>query len=257
MTVDLAFDDRGAGPPLVVLHGLFGAKRNWSSIAKALAPHHRVLTVDLRNHGASPWDDRHDYPALAADVAAFIRSVAGPPADVIGHSMGGKAAMVLALVHPELVDRLVVVDIAPAPSRGVSADLVHALQAVPLAACTRRTDVADALAERIPDPATRAFLAQAVTTRPDGLAWSVNLDVIARHFDEIRGFPAQPPGREFPGPALFVAGGRSTYLEPRHWPDIERLFPNATLEVIPDAGHWVHADAPAAFVASVGRFLER
>ena len=256
MAVELAFSETGTGPALVVLHGLFGSQRNWASIAARLGREHRVLSVDLRNHGASPWDPRHDYPALADDVAGFIRTVAGTSADVIGHSMGGKAAMVLALTRPELIDRLVVVDIAPAPSRGVSIDLVRAMQAVPLAACRRRTDVADALADRIPDPATRAFLAQSVASRPEGLAWSVNLDVLERQFDEIRGFPAPPPGGPFTRPTLFVAGGRSSYLEPQHWPEIERLFPAAMLEVIPDAGHWVHADAPSAFVEMVGRFLE-
>jgi pimeloyl-ACP methyl ester carboxylesterase len=179
MTVELVFDERGAGPPLVVLHGLFGAKRKWATIAKALAPHHRVLTVDLRNHGASPWDAVHDYPALAGDVARFIHTHVGGPAAVLGHSMGGKAAMVLALEEPGLVERLVVVDIPPAPSRTSLIDALRAMQQVPLAACARRGDVDAALASTIADPAVRAFLVQNVTAGPNGLAWVITIPLIS------------------------------------------------------------------------------
>lgn len=255
MTVELAFDERGAGPPLVVLHGLFGAKRNWASIAKALAPHHRVLAVDLRNHGASPWDAVHDYPALAGDVARFIRTHVGGPAAVLGHSMGGKAAMVLALEEPGLVERLVVVDIAPAPSRTTLIDALQAMQQVPLAACTRRGDVDAALASTIVDPAVRAFLVQNVTTGSAGLAWAMNLDAIAHNFPAIVGFPDVPAGRTFSGPTLFVVGERSDYVRPEHHAAIHRLFPAATVEVVTGAGHWVHAEAPDAFLAVLSGFL--
>ena len=141
MTVALAFDEHGAGRPLVILHGLYGSKRNWATIAGELAGRFRVLCVDLRNHGTSPWHERHDYPALAADVAELIRTVAGGPAAVLGHSMGGKAAMLLALTEPALVERLVVVDIAPARSPGTAAIDPRVLAAVPLEACPRRADV--------------------------------------------------------------------------------------------------------------------
>lgn len=256
MAVELSFAETGSGPSLVILHGLFGSKRNWASIARLLGRHHRVLTLDLRNHGDSPWDARHDYPAIAEDVAEVIRTVAGGTATVIGHSMGGKAAMLLALEYPALVERLVVVDIAPATSRGTSIDVLHAMRAVPLATCTRRTDVVTALESRILDPGIRAFLAQSVTVGPDGLAWSVNLDAIERHFDAIRGFPDIPSGRTYDGPVLFITGGRSVYVEPEHWPVITRLFPRARRDVFEEAGHWVHADAPARFVEAVDRFLE-
>ena len=255
MTVELVFDERGAGPPLVVLHGLFGAKRNWATIAKALAPHHRVLTVDLRNHGASPWDAVHDYPALAGDVARFIHTHVGGPAAVLGHSMGGKAAMVLALEEPGLVERLVVVDIPPAASRTSLIDALRAIQQVPLAACTRRGEVDAALAESIADPAVRAFLVQNVTAGPNGLAWAVNLDAIAHNFPAIVGFPDVPAGRTFSGPTLFVVGERSDYVRPEHHAAIHRRFPAATIKVVTGAGHWVHAEAPDAFLAVVSGFL--
>jgi len=260
MTLDLACAEHGAGAPLVILHGLYGAKRNWGSIAARLAPRRRVITVDLRNHGESPWDARHDYPALAADVARLIEARVGGPADVLGHSMGGKAAMILALSRPELVSRLVVVDIAPAPSPGTAAVAPRVLRAVPLAGLTRRTEVEEALATTIPDPAVRAFLAANARsgTGPGsgGLAWTVNLEALDRHFADILSFPEIAAGVAFPKPALFIAGGSSDYLRPEHRPEIERLFPGAIVETIPRAGHWVHAETPAAFLEVVERFLD-
>jgi pimeloyl-ACP methyl ester carboxylesterase len=266
MTLDLACGEHGAGAPLVILHGLYGAKRNWATIAARLAPRRRVLTVDLRNHGESPWDPRHDYPALAADVARLIETRlietrlietrVGGPADVLGHSMGGKAAMILALSRSELVSRLVVVDIAPAPSPGTAAVAPHVLRAVPLSGLVRRTEVEEALAATIPDPAVRAFLAANVRRGPDGLAWTINLEAIDRHFAEILSFPEIAAGVAFTKPTLFIAGGRSDYLRPEHRPAIERLFPGAVVETIAGAGHWVHAEAPAAFLEVVERCLD-
>ena len=256
MTLDLACAAHGAGAPLVVLHGLYGTKRNWASIAARLAPRRRVFAVDLRNHGESPWDARHDYPALAADVARLIETRLGGPADVLGHSMGGKAAMMLALGRPELVSRLVVVDIAPAPSPGTAAVAPRVLRAVPLAGLARRLEVEEALATTIPDPAVRAFLAANVRSRPEGLSWTVNLEALDRHFADILSFPEIAAGVAFTKPTLFIAGGESDYLRPEHRPVIERLFPDAVVERIPGAGHWVHAEAPEAFLAAVERFLD-
>jgi esterase len=253
--VEVAWSEFGAGEPLVILHGLFGSKRNWTSIAGTLGRHHRVLAVDLRNHGTSPWDDRHDYPALAADIARFIEREAGGRAAVVGHSMGGKTAMMLALTRPDLVERLVVVDIAPAVSRGPIGDVLAMLRSVPLERFSERAEVQAALAGMIPDPKLRGFLMLNVVAGPTGLAWAVNLDALARHFDSIAGFPEVPSARAFPGPALFLVGGTSDYVRPEHHAEIHRLFPAATIEVIPGAGHWVHADAPAAFVAVLERFL--
>lgn len=255
MTVELACNDTGAGPPLVILHGLLGAKRNWATVAKALASRRRVLWADLRNHGASPWNDDHTYPAMAADVARLIETRIGGPAAVLGHSMGGKVAMLLALTRPDLVSQLVVVDIAPAVSQGAPRDFLAAMRGVPLATCRTRAEADAALAESVPDPAVRGFLMQNVANGPGGLSWGVNLAALERHFEAIRGFPAIPQGSGYPGPTLFVAGGRSDYLQPGHAVEIGRLFPRATIETIPAAGHWVHADAPAEFIAIVERFL--
>lgn len=255
MTVELAISETGKGDPLVILHGLFGSKRNWWSIARQLADTRHVVVVDLRNHGTSPWDPVHDYPALAADVARLVETRLGGRAAVIGHSMGGKAAMMLALERPELVERLVVVDIAPTRSPGNSADILQAMQRVPLDRCARRVDVEAALAGDVPDPAVRAFLAANVVSSRDGLAWGVNLDAIAQHLDDVLGFPDVPQGRSFAGPTLVLAGGRSPYVRPEQHEAILRLFPAAQIETIPGAGHWLHADALGEFLAAVRPFL--
>ncbi len=256
MSLELSFNEYGAGPPLVVLHGLFGSKRNFSAIARRLADAFQVITVDLRNHGESPWDNRHDYPALAADVAQLIERQLGGPAAVIGHSMGGKAAMLLALTRPELVERLVVVDIPPARSRGTPIDYVHAMQAVPLAQLSRRSEVEEALATVIVDPVVRGFLVTNIASRPDGLAWIPNLDAIERQFDTILDWPTLPAGTQYPGPTLFLTGATSAFVAPAHEPVIRQLFPAARLEQIAAAGHWVHAEQPEAFLAAVRRFLK-
>ena len=255
MALELAFHETGTGAPIVILHGLFGSKRNWISIARQLATTHRVLSVDLRNHGESPWDSRHDYLALADDVGAFVEKQVGEPAAVIGHSMGGKAAMVLALTRPDLVERFVAVDIPPGESIGTQDVFIRAMQAVPLATLTQRSEVGTLLSEAIPDPAIRGFLLTNLVAGPGGLSWAINLDTLAREFVTIRGFPDVTAARPCGKPALFLLGGRSEYVQPRHHAEIQRLFPAAKIEVIPEAGHWVHAEAPAAFLAAVQRFL--
>jgi esterase len=254
--VDLSFSETGTGKPLVILHGLFGNKPNWSSIAAGLGRSRRVISADLRNHGTSPWGDEHDYPSMAADVVQLIRRSIGGPADLLGHSMGGKVAMVVALEQPDLIDRLVVIDIAPARSTATSIDVLRAMRAVSLADCSRRSDVEAALAPAMPDRGLRAFLVQNVVTRPEGLAWTVNLPALERHFDAILDFPSQPPGRVFDKPTLFIAGAKSEYIQDRHQPEIARLFPAATIEVIDGAGHWPHAEAPDLFLDAVCRFLD-
>jgi len=255
VALDLSISEFGEGQPLVVLHGLFGSKRNWATVAHRLAVGRRVITVDLRNHGESPWDDAHDYPAMAEDVARVIERQAGGRADVLGHSMGGKVSMVLALSHPELVNRLIVVDIAPTRSTATPIEFVRAMRALPLETYSSRLDVKDALAAAIPDPAVRGFLTLNVIPRADGLAWTVNLAAIENHFDTILGFPVVARGTSFGQPTLFIAGGKSAYVQPQHHAEIMRLFPAATIDVIEAAGHWVHADAPEAFVSTVNAFL--
>ncbi|MFM7036046.1 MAG: alpha/beta fold hydrolase [Planctomycetia bacterium] len=255
MAIDLSFSETGTGPAVVILHGLFGSKRNWASIARRLGERHRVITVDLRNHGESPWDERHDYPSMAADVARLIETQVGGPASVLGHSMGGKAAMLLALDRPDLVERLVVVDIPPARSSGSLIGAISAMQAVPLGSFQRRTEVEAALERTIPDRAIRSFLVLNLAGGPGGLRWTVHLDALERNMEAILGFPTIPEGRHMSSPSLFLVGERSDYVRPEHHAEIKRLFPAAVIEAIAGAGHWPHADAPGAFLDAVNRFL--
>ncbi len=243
----------GAGPTLVILHGLLGSARNWAGIARALADRRRVVTLDLPNHGASPWGETMDYPFLAAEVAAVIEGLGGPAA-VLGHSMGGKAAMVLALARPELVERLVVADIAPVAYGHSFLPLIRAMRAVPLGRLARRADADAWLAPHIPDPAVRAFLLQNLEAGEGGYRWRPNLAVLGAAMDDLLGFPAGV-GRPYDGPVLVLAGARSDYVQPGHLPEIRRLFPAARVETIAAAGHWLHADQPAVFVAALRRFL--
>lgn len=255
MSLTLSFSEVGEGPALVILPGLFGSKRNWTSMARALGDTRRVITVDLRNHGESPWDDLHDYPSMAADVAALLESLGVGSAALLGHSMGGKVAMTLALTRPELIERLIVVDIAPVRSTANTRAVLQAMQDVPLESIRTRSEAKASMAEAVPSAGVRDFLALNLVGGPDGLTWGVNLAALDRNFESILGFPALPEGVRFEKPTLFVAGGRSRYVLPEHHTEIHRLFPSARIETIPAAGHWVHAEAPAEFLATVSGFL--
>ena len=184
--LDLSFSEAGEGPPLVILHGLFGNKRNWGAISKVLSKTYRVLSVDLRNHGESPWDEEMTYPAMAGDIAGLIEKQIGGPARVIGHSMGGKASMILALEKPELIEKLVVVDIPPAPRDSGLMAYVTAMQELDVAGMTRRSEAEEALAPAIPERMIRTFLAQNLApAEGGGLTWKINLDVIEKAMSNI------------------------------------------------------------------------
>ncbi|MGB0497371.1 MAG: alpha/beta fold hydrolase [Rubricella sp.] len=241
----------GAGRPLLIAHGLFGSARNWNAIAKRLSPGRPVIAVDMRNHGQSPRADSQTYADMAGDLAALIEAE-GAPMDVLGHSMGGKAAMVLALTRPDLVSRLVVADIAPVPYTHSHMGLIDAMAALDLSTVTRRGDADAALAPAIPDAATRAFLIQSLDIGPDRVAWRLNLAALKDQMPAILGFP-EVDGI-FEGPTLFLSGGRSDYVRSEHHARIRGLFPAAEFAAL-DAGHWLHAEAPGPFVEAVERFL--
>ncbi|MEO1991853.1 MAG: alpha/beta fold hydrolase [Pirellulales bacterium] len=255
VTVDLVFEEIGSGPPVVILHGLFGSKRNWSSIAKKLGQDYRVVTADLRNHGESPWCDSHDYFVMADDVACLIEKEIGSAVSLIGHSMGGKVAMVLALAQPKMVEKLVVVDIPPARSVSSQMDLIDAMQSVPLMQFKHRTQVSRYLADKIPDSATRSFLMTNLIAQPGGLTWAINLESLSKNFECIQDFPEQNHTIPFQRLSLFLTGGDSDYVRPEHHHEIRRLFPAAILRSIPEAGHWVHAEAPEPFLNVARQFL--
>ena len=247
------------GAPVVFLHGLFGQGRNFTQIAKALAPDARSLLVDLPNHGRSAWTERFDYLEVADAVAAHLRGgfAADGPVHVVGHSMGGKVAMVLALRHPDVVDRLVVADISPTArgSLGEFEHLLDSLAALDLPSLTRRSDADDALAQRVDDPRVRGFLLQNLRTDGDTFRWQANLALLRRDLRAIGGFPDLGDAVD-DGPVLWVAGERSDYVRPDDGPTMRRYFPRTTLVTIKGAGHWVHSEQPAAFVSVLRTFLE-
>lgn len=258
MNLELACSEFGdEGSAVVVMHGLFGAARNWTRIAKRLAGHHHVYALDLRNHGASPWADEVGYPAMAEDVRSFIEANRLEPAIVIGHSMGGKVGMRLALEYRDLVDRLIVADIAPVAYDHSFDDYLDAMRAVDLAAAARRSDVDAALAETIAEPGIRAFLLQNLARHDGRLAWQLNLDALAMNMDDITGWPDDLAGRTFDGPTLFIAGEESDYLRDIDREPILALFPEARFTTLKGAGHWLHAEQPDAFVETVLAFLQR
>lgn len=241
-----------ARPPLVIVHGLFGSARNWNVIAKRLSPGRQVIAVDQRNHGDSAWAAPHDYPSMAADIAEVIEAHGGR-ADVLGHSMGGKASMVLALARPELVRRLVVADIAPVGYHHTQQPLIDAMRAMDLTDLATRGEADRRLSAGVEDAPTRAFLLQSLEMRDGPVRWKLNLDELERGMANAVGFP-EVAGR-FDGPALFLSGAESRYVRAEMHARILELFPAATFEVIEGAGHWLHADRPRAVEAAVERFL--
>ncbi|MBL6454356.1 alpha/beta fold hydrolase [Belnapia sp. T6] len=246
--------EAGDGPPVILLHGLFGSAQNWGGVQRHLAARHRVLALDLRNHGASRRAAEMDYPAMAADVAETMRALGVAPAAVIGHSMGGKVAMALALAEPALVARLGVVDIAPIAYPPALRPYVAAMQAVPLRSGLTRREADAALAGTIPEPGIRAFLVQNLRMQDDPPRWRLGLEEIAAAMPVIEGFP-ELPGR-YEGPTLVINGERSSYIQLDLHQRFQALFPAARFATVAGVGHWVHAENPAGFLALVDPFLD-
>ena len=248
------------GPRVVFLHGLFGQGRNWTTVAKALADHARVLLVDLPNHGRSAWTETFSYPAMAAMVADLLRRAGGGDAyAVVGHSMGGKVAMTLALHHPELVARLAVVDVSPVSNaRGQPLrPLRRGMRALDLATLENRARADEHLEPYVPDPAIRSFLLQNLRREPGregAWRWQMNLALLGDHLDAM-GSWADPDVAPYPGPVLWLAGARSGYVRPDYAPAMRSLFPRVQLVTVKDAGHWLHSDQPEVFLTVMRRFL--
>ncbi|WP_323771551.1 alpha/beta fold hydrolase [Antarctobacter sp.] len=240
------------GPtPLIIVHGLYGSGRNWGVIAKRLADHRHVLTPDMRNHGDSPRTDTHSYPDLAADLADLIDAHGGR-AHVVGHSMGGKASMTLALQHPEKIASLLVADIAPVAYTHSQIQFIEAMRAVDLSRVEKRSDAVAQLAEHVPDKTLQSFFTQSLDLQ--NKRWKLNLDTLADEMPKILGFPDVTGS--YDGPTLFLSGGQSDYVLPEHRDRIRALFPKARYAKMPKAGHWLHADDPRGFEASVRAFLD-
>lgn len=238
--------------PLLIVHGLFGSARNWGVIARRMAASRDVIAVDMRNHGESPRFPSQSYPEMAADLAEVIRETGGPM-DVMGHSMGGKAAMQLALTEGGLVNRLVVADIAPVAYGHDQTRHIEAMRGLDLTGVTTRGEADRRLAETVDDAGLRAFFLQSLDLKANPPAWRLNLDVLEADMAKIVGWPGTQ-GR-FDGPTLFLSGAESSYVRPEHRETIRTLFPAARFAKIPGAGHWLHAEKPREFEETLRVFL--
>jgi esterase len=242
----------GEGPPVVLLHGLFGAARNFGMIQRALAHRFRVIALDMRNHGESPHGDGMRYTTLAADVRDTLAELGVGTAAIVGHSMGGKTAMALALSAPALVGRVLVSDIAPVAYDHGNTDIAAAMQAIKLTPELSRQQADTALQPAVPRADIRAFLLQNLRFGPN-IHWRIGLAEIANAIDDLEDWP--PVEGTYDGPALFVTGAESDYVLPTHRPLIRAQFTHARFVAIKSAGHWVHADNPSGFLSVLEAFL--
>ena len=247
-----------AGPegalPVLLVHGLYGQGRNLGAQARRLAQTRRVVTVDLRNHGDSPQDMDADYSALAGDLARLIGDLGGR-VDLVGHSMGGKAAMVLALTQPGLVRRLVIMDIAPIAYDHDQTRYIDAMEALDLSAITRRSQADAAMAADVPEPGVRAFLLQNLDLKATPPAWKLNLPALRAAMPQIVGWPDDLPQGSFPGKVMALRGARSDYVADAGEAALRAHFPQVRIVTLKDAGHWLHADAPEAVAETLVSFL--
>ncbi|MBB6629244.1 alpha/beta fold hydrolase [Nocardioides sp. KIGAM211] len=246
-----------SGPRVVFCHGLFGQGKNWTRIGKELAVDHRVLLVDMPDHGRSAWNDEFDYVRAADQVADLLAD--DDPVALVGHSMGGKIAMLVALRHPALVERLCVVDVSPVTYRHTSefAGYIAAMQGLDLGALERRADADAALTEAVPNPVVRSFLLQNLRHHDEGWSWQPNLAVLGRDLERLGGWPEDrlEPGTTYDGPVLWVAGQTSDYVTGEYAAAMDRWFPRNRRVTIKGAGHWVHSEQPEVFGEVLKRFL--
>ncbi|MGI8523423.1 MAG: alpha/beta fold hydrolase [Nocardioides sp.] len=246
------------GSPIVFCHGLFGQGRNWTQIGKELGADHRVLLVDLPHHGRSPWTDDFDYLAMADEVAGLL--TADDPVTLVGHSMGGKAAMILALRHPALVARLVVVDTSPVAYQHLRefSRYVEAMRGLDLTALRTRADADAAMSEAVPDATIRGFLLQNLRRDGDSWRWQMNLSVLGDRLAELGDWPEDRLAGSAPydGPVLWIGGADSDYVRDEYAPAMQRWFPHHRRVTIKGAGHWVHSEQPATFLEVLRRFVD-
>lgn len=251
----LHFKHSGQGEPLVIMHGLFGTSANWGAQIKVLSEQFSVYALDMRNHGQSPWADEMNYPAMAADILELLEDQGLDQVILLGHSMGGKAAMQFALEHPERVKKLVIVDISPVQYAPRHEHVFKGLYNVDLASIKSRSDADKALAEYVEDTGVRQFLLKNLYKNEGQYAWRMNLEVLNKHYKEFASAPHSD--KQYLGPTLFIKGERSSYMQDEHRPEIVKFFPNAKAHIIQGAGHLPHAEVPEVFARVLLRFLNK
>uniref|UniRef100_UPI004047F7A6 alpha/beta fold hydrolase n=1 Tax=Algoriphagus sp. TaxID=1872435 RepID=UPI004047F7A6 len=251
--MQLNFKKSGSGPPLVILHGLFGSLDNWFSIAKELVEHYTLYLVDQRNHGDSPHSTEWNYGVMVEDLLELLDAEGLDSVYLMGHSMGGKTVMNFAVQYPERVSKLIVGDIAPRYYPIHHQVILEGLNALDLSQLQSRKEADDLLTPYIPELGIRQFLLKSLGRDANGFAWKINLSVITQHIEEVG--KALDEETVFEGPTLFLGGANSSYIQEKDLPDMKRHFPNCTWISIPNAGHWLHAEQPQAVVAAMRKFL--
>jgi len=242
------------GEDVIILHGLLGSLDNWQTIAKALSETYRVWVIDQRNHGRSPHSDQMSYDVLAADLLEFMARHDMEHAHIVGHSMGGKVAMAFALEHGDKTGQLIVVDIAPVWYEGDHIPILEAMMAVPLKDMTERSQVETFLEGRIRSTAVRQLMLKNLGRDQDGFFWKPDVQVLFREYRKLMDFDTH--GKTFSGKTSFIRGEKSDYIHPADFSAYQAIFPAAQLYTIPDAGHWIHADQPQAFLKLLQELLD-
>ncbi len=243
------------GPALMLIHGLFGSSDNLRPIARGLADQFKVYAPDLRNHGRSPHSPTMNYELMAQDLRQLMDSHHIEKAFVVGHSMGGKAAMQLALDYPDRVEKLVVADIAPVDYPPHHDEIFTGLEALDLESINSIRDADQALTPYESDPGIRSFLLKNLTrTKDKRYQWQINLKAIRENYPAIA---AGNQGSTYKGSTLFIKGGNSSYIQESHRNTVQSLFPSAEIKIIPGTGHWLHAEKPTLFISTIKRFLEK
>lgn len=257
-SVELSCDEFGNPGrwPVIILHGFFASARNWRGIATRLAQKYHVYVLNMRNHGSSPRHPEMDYPTMAADILAFMDDRGLQRATLLGHSMGGKAAMWFALVHPERIDQLLIADIAPVNYQHRFDRTIRALLDLPLDRINNRKQAEAILADAVPDLSYRRFLLQNLALSDGKYFWKVDLEIFQQSAPAIVAFPDVQGVAPYRGDVLFMTGSDSKFIVPDHVDAVNALFPKAQLETIPDAGHWLHVDAPAVFTTLVEDYVQ-
>ena len=253
--IELNYKSFGQGPPLIIVHGLFGTLDNWQTLAKSFAEKYSVFILDLRNHGRSPhMDGLFDYQVLAEDLKDFMEQHWIYKSHLLGHSMGGKTVMQFSLTYPEMVDKMIVVDIAPKSYKGGHEAILHALSSLDLTTLVDRKSAEDHLMNLLNDVGTVQFLLKNLSRKKEGgFEWKMNLNNLIQNYDNILDNISIESQNEHP--ALFIRGSNSDYVLDSDFQHIQELFPNSKIITIDDAGHWVHADKPKELFEIVDEFL--
>lgn len=249
----LLSNDTTPNIPLVLLHGLFGSLDNLGMIKKAQQEHMQVLSIDMLNHGQSPHVDTFDYDDMAQTVLELLDHLDIVQCYLLGHSMGGKVAMKIALMRPNLVKKLIIADIAPVQYQARHHNVLKGLSGLNPATVTSRKQADQILAEHIVEQGVRAFLLKSLEITPDGAKWRFNLTAIKNNYDKLS--QAIEADNAYTKPVLFIKGSNSDYIKPEHRDMIGRLFPASRAHVVNDTGHWLQAEKPAVFNRIVSRFL--